>query len=117
MGISPQKPSAASPAPAIRWISAALLALAVALTYAGALRNGWVQLDDPVYVFDNPHIRTGVTLDGLRWSLTNPHGGNWHPLTSLLHMIDAQIFGLLPSGHHASSVALHVVNAVLLAFV
>src|SRR5262249_38309890 len=44
-----------------------------------------------------------------------PHGGNFHPLTSVLHMLSAQAFGLNPAGHHAVSLGLHTLNAVLLA--
>ena len=39
--------------------------------------------------------------------------GYWHPLTLLSHMLDCQLFGLNPWGHHLTSVLLHALNAVL----
>ena len=38
----------------------------------------------------------------------------WHPLTTMNHMLDYQLFGLNPRGHHLVSVAIHIVNALLL---
>ena len=39
---------------------------------------------------------------------------NWHPLTLISHMIDCQLFGLKPGGHHFTNVLLHSIAAVLL---
>ena len=114
------------PAPAVvraprlssrQWLVLALLAAATCATFAGVLRNGWVVLDDPIYVLRNPHVVRGWRLDGLLWFLSNPHGANWHPLTSWSHMLDVQLFGLAPMGHHAVNLAWHVLNAVLLAVI
>ena len=91
------------------------LAGATVIVFAGVLRNGWILLDDPDYVLTNSHVRGGLTLDGLRWLLRSPHAANYHPLTTLVHMLNVQCFGLNSSGHHAVSLALHAANAVLLA--
>ena len=103
------------PVRGVRPLSLVLLGMAVLATYAGVLRNGWVLLDDPEYVFANPHVNRGLTLDGIRWFLHTPHVGNWHPLTSIAHMLNVEAFGLHPAGHHAVSVVLHALTAVLLA--
>jgi protein O-mannosyl-transferase len=95
----------------------ALLAAVTCAAFAGALRNGWVSFDDPHYVYENLHVNRGLRLDGLWWFLSHPHGENWHPLTSWSHMLDVQLFGLAPAGHHAVSVLLHALNAVLLVIV
>ncbi len=107
----------APPAPFVRWLTLALLVAATILAFAGTLRNGWLLVDDPLYVTRNPHVARGLTLDGLLWFLREPHGENWHPLTSWSHMLDVQLFGLAPAGHHAMSLALHALNAALLACV
>ena len=98
----------------IRALSLALLAVSVFAAFAGVLRNGWVILDDPVYVYENQHVAPGLTAAGVRWFLREPHGSNWHPLTSLSHLLDVQLFGLAPAGHHATSLALHLLNVLLL---
>ena len=103
--------------PPARALTLALLAAATWAAFAGALRNGSILLDDPLYVFANPIVRGGLTLEGARHFLVEPHSGNWHPLTSWSHMLDVQLFGLEPAGHHATSVVLHVINALLLLLV
>ena len=111
-------PRAASPPSlAARIVVLAALAAATFLAFAGALRNGWVLMDDANYVFENMVVPHGLTLRGVSWYLHEPHGGNWVPLTALSHMLDAQLFGLAPAGHHATSILLHVLNALLLATV
>lgn len=74
----------------------------------------FVNYDDPGYVVENPHVNTGLTGDNIRWAFTAISNSNWHPLTWLSHMLDCQLYGLTPKGHHLTSVFLHIVNAVLL---
>ncbi len=56
----------------------------------------------------------GLTLSGIGWSLTHPHGGNWHPLTSISHMIDCQFFDGHAGAHHFINVLLHALSASML---
>src|SRR5207244_1191429 len=42
------------------------------------------------------------------------HSQNWHPLTSISHMIDCQLFGLNAGAHHLVNVGLHAAAALLL---
>jgi len=107
----------AGPSALLRRLSLALLGFAVLAAFAGVLRNGWMLLDDPPYVTQNPYVASGLTLRGLLWFLHAPHGGNWHPLTSLSHMLDAQLFGLAPAGHHAVNLAFHLANVLLVVVV
>ena len=101
----------------LQWLTLALLAAATLAVFAGAVRNGWTTWDDPHYVFNNPHVNHGWRLDNAVWFLSHAHNENWHPLTSWSHMLDVQLFGLAPAGHHAVSVLFHVLNAVLLVIV
>lgn len=96
-----------------RTIAAALALLTLAL-YVPVLRHDFVVYDDPVYVVDNPHVRAGFTVDGVRWAFVSMAASNWHPLTWLSHMADCQLFGTHAAGHHATSVAIHTVTALLL---
>ena len=90
------------------------LAVATAVAYAPALRGAFLTYDDDVYVTANAHVQHGLTGESLRWAGTATHAANWHPLTWISHMIDWSLFGAVPAGHHAVSVAIHVVSTVLL---
>ncbi len=95
-------------------ISLALLLL-VFLAYWPAVGNHFVSLDDETYVTGNPHVKGGLTGEGVDWAFTSlGYAGNWHPLTWLSHMLDVELFGLNPRGHHLVSIGLHASNAVLL---
>ena len=91
-----------------------LLVGLVAASVSGALRNGFVNFDDNEYVYENAKITGGLTSSAVAWEFTNFHAGNWHPLTTISHMLDCQLFGLQPWGHHLTSILLHAVAAVLL---
>jgi protein O-mannosyl-transferase len=84
-------------------------------TFLPCLHNEFVNFDDPAYVTRNPHIQAGLTGSGLAWAFGSLHGAEtyWHPLTWVSHMLDCQLFGLKPWGHHLTNVLLHAANAVL----
>jgi tetratricopeptide (TPR) repeat protein len=75
---------------------------------------GFVNYDDPEYVTNNLMVRQGLSLAGFRWAFSTMHAANWHPLTWLSHMLDCRLFGLNAGNHHATSLLLHVANALLL---
>ena len=58
--------------------------------------------------------KSGITWQSLGQAFTKPHYYMWHPLTTISHMLDYEFFGLNPTGHHLVSVAIHIVNALLL---
>ncbi|MBN1105173.1 MAG: tetratricopeptide repeat protein [Deltaproteobacteria bacterium] len=92
-----------------------LLLLVVTLAiYQGVTEYEFVNFDDIQYVTDNPHVRSGITLRGLRWAFAESHAGNWHPLTWISHMLDCQLFGLRPGMHHLVNLLFHMLNTVLL---
>jgi Flp pilus assembly protein TadD len=98
---------------------AVCLALA-ALTwvvFGQTLGYGFVNYDDRVYVVQNQQIHGGLTLSGIAWAFSHAHAGNWHPLTTLSHMADYQLFGLTAGGHHFTNVLLHTAAVLLLFFV
>ena len=90
------------------------LTLLTLVAYLPALDNGFVGYDDRVYVTENPIVQAGITAAGLRWAATAVVGANWHPLTLLSPMVDCQLFGLNPRGHHLTSVVLHLATVLLL---
>jgi len=90
-----------------------LIAL-VAAVFGQTRHHQFINYDDPLYVLQNPHILGGVTWPSLRWAFTHVHSQNWHPLTSISHMLDCQIFGLNAGAHHMINVLLHAIASVLL---
>ncbi|MBA2622830.1 MAG: hypothetical protein H0U88_04310 [Chthoniobacterales bacterium] len=94
-----------------------LLALLTAIVFERTLRHDFINYDDPAYIHEQPEIIGGLTSRGLAWAFTNTHSGNWHPLTSLSHMLDCQLFGMSAQGHHFTSVLLHLIGTVLLLLV
>ena len=95
------------------WLMAVLLVLVTIALYWPATRRDFVNYDDDMYVTDNSHVTSGLT-----WATPGGHFGagyaaNWHPVTWLSHMLDCQMFGLKPWGHHLTSVLLHALNAGL----
>jgi tetratricopeptide (TPR) repeat protein len=90
------------------------LTLAIWLVFGQTARHGFINFDDDKYVYQNAEISRGLTVDGLKGLLIHSHARLWHPLTTLTHMIDCQVYGLRPGGHHFTNVVLHNVAAVLL---
>ncbi len=56
----------------------------------------------------------GLSVDGVIGAFTHAHARNWHPLTTISHMLDCQLFGLKAGGHHFTNVLLHSIGVVLL---
>jgi tetratricopeptide (TPR) repeat protein len=95
-------------------VVAALLALTTTLAYGGAIRNDFVNYDDPQYVVDNPYVRRGLSREGFIWAWTTTLGANWNPLTWLSLQLDAQLGNMAPAAFHLTNVAIHVANSLLI---
>lgn len=109
----------AGPAPAPRRLEVALavvLGAAVALAYLPVVSYSFTNYDDDSYVWANANVASGLSAENLAWALRAVVVSNWHPLTMVSHQADATIWGLRPGGHHATSLLIHVANAVLVFF-
>ena len=98
------------------WI-AFFLTVFTLLAYLQVGHFDFVELDDVMYVTENPKVRSGLTLDGLQWAFKlseDNFASYWQPLTWLSHMLDVQIHGLNPGGHHLNNLVLHVLNVLCL---
>src|SRR5437667_8165678 len=95
-------------------IVSVFLAVIVWIAFGRALNHGFVGYDDQNYVLRNPRVTNGLTLDGLQWAFTHVHATNWHPLTTISHMLDSQLYGLEPWGYHLTNILLHAAAAILL---
>lgn len=94
-------------------VCVALLAITFAV-FGETLGYGFINFDDPAYVADNPGIQAGLNWDNVLWAFSHIHSHNWHPFTTLSHMLDCQIFGVNPGLHHLMNVLLHGASAIVL---
>ncbi len=74
----------------------------------------FINFDDPVYVTENSHIQSGITLDGFRWAFSTRYADLWNPLVWLSFMFDYQLHGLNAGGYHLTNLILHIMSALLL---
>src|SRR3954465_11513149 len=91
----------------------------VAITWAvfgQTLAHDFVNFDDHAYVYENPLVVRGLTTEGIIGGFTHTHALNWHPLTTLSHILDCELYGLNAGGHHLTNVVLHTISVVLLFF-
>jgi hypothetical protein len=93
-----------------------LLTVVTLATFWPVVHHDFINLDDPNYVVQNPAVQAGLTWKAVAWAFTTGRNNNWHPLTWLSHMLDVQLFGLNPSGHHLTNLLLHTANTLLLFF-
>lgn len=91
------------------------LAIATCIAYEPVRHNDFItHFDDDLYIIDNNHVTSGLTIENIIWALKAIHAHNWHPLTWISHMLDCELFGLNPTGHHFTNLLLHITNAILL---
>ena len=75
-----------------------LLVGVVWIAFGQTLRHEFVNYDDGSFVYANPRITSGLTLDDAKWAFTHFRAGNWQPLTAISHMLECQLYGLQPWG-------------------
>jgi tetratricopeptide (TPR) repeat protein len=92
------------------------LALMTLLVYLPMIQHGFVNYDDADYIIMNPHVNSGSSWPNIIWAFGHTHADYWIPLTWISHMIDCQLFGLNPPGHHLTSLLFHTTNTLLLFF-
>src|SRR6185503_2393474 len=86
----------------------ALLCAATIASYWTVAKCDFINFDDPEYVSENASVIEGLKWENILWAFRSGYAGNWHPITWLSHMLDVQLFGLNPAGHHLVNLAFHV---------
>lgn len=94
-------------------LSITLIAIVLAV-YMQVEHHQFLSFDDDVYVTRNPHVTSGITGNNIIWAFTSFHAANWHPITWLSHMLDVQLYGVNPRGHHFTNVIIHTLSSLLL---
>jgi protein O-mannosyl-transferase len=90
------------------------LAVIVWVVFGQTLGCEFVNYDDNIHVYDNPAVKSGLTWKSIAWAFQFSQTDYWHPLDFLSHMLDCQLYGLAPAGHHLTNVLLHATVAILL---
>src|SRR5881275_2940580 len=90
------------------------LAVISLIVFGQTIRYDFVNFDDDLYVYNTPAIQSGVTIKGISLAFISQHARNWHPLTTISHMLDCQLYGLNAGGHHATNLILHIIAVFLL---
>jgi tetratricopeptide (TPR) repeat protein len=125
-GVDPRSMPARSPAPpapaqistgSFRESRLAICLGLIALVWAvfgGTLGYQFVNLDDNENVYENPVVSRGLNAGNVVWAFTHTQVSRWVPLSTLAHMLDCELYGLSPRGHHATCVLLHTAATVFL---
>lgn len=93
-------------------VYSALFVLVMAIYYQ-TIGFNFINLDDNLYVFNNPIVSGGLNKESLNWAFTKFYAANWHPVTWVSHLIDVELYGLNPGGHHATNIVFHLLNSIL----
>ncbi|HVM61442.1 MAG TPA: tetratricopeptide repeat protein [Verrucomicrobiae bacterium] len=84
---------------------------ATAFLYWPSVHGEFLSGDDTAALLQSFRMN-GLTWAAVKWELTCT-ANYYQPLTRLSHVIDYQLFGKNPLGHHAMNIALHSLNAAL----
>ena len=71
----------------------AALPLAVSAVFGPTLGHEFVNIDDTLFIQQNPLVVHGLTWQSVAQAFREPHAANWIPLTWVSHVIDWEVFG------------------------
>jgi len=91
-----------------------LLAVITFIAFEPILHNSFISFDDDIYIYENSHITSGLTVENIIWAFKNIHANNYHPVTTLSHMLDCELYRINTAGHHFTSLLFHIANTMLL---
>ena len=100
------------PAVLVKRLLLVLIPLAVLVAFWPTLPADFINWDDDANFLNNPHFR-GLDWRNLRWMFTTLHMSNYQPLSWLTSCLGYSLWGMHPFGYHATSLAFHILNAVL----
>jgi len=103
-----------------RWPGLLLISLGIAaivwFVFGQTAHFYWVRYDDGDYVYRSGPVTSGLSWRNAGWAFTHFHASNWHPLTTMSHMLDCQLFGVRPGPMHVVNVIIHSLAAITLFF-
>ena len=92
------------------------LMVATFCIYSQVQDHEFINFDDDKYVTQNLNVKAGLTSESVSWAFTTESvsWAYWHPVTWLSHMLDYELYGDRPKGHHLTSLFFHIANALIL---
>ena len=91
-----------------------VLAVVTLAVYWPLTSHPFINFDDDEYIVGNSHVTSGLTWTNIIWAFQSGEAANWHPLTWISHMMDCDLYGLNPGGHHLTNLLFHIANTLLL---
>lgn len=95
-----------------RYAALVFVLILVCIAYFQITSHDFISYDDADYITDNAYVRKGLTYDSVQWAFTSLDISYWHPMTWISHMIDYEIYGDNPLGHHLTSLLIHLANTL-----
>ena len=92
------------------------LATLVCIVFGQTAHFDWVRYDDNDYVCRSGRVTSGLSFSNIIRAFTHFHASNWHPITTISHMLNCKLFGVKPGPHHTTSVVIHTCAAIVLFF-
>lgn len=86
------------------------------MVFSRAIFCGFVNLDDPIFVQNNPFIRS-FNADFFKFAFSSATLDIWMPLTWFSFAVDYHLWGLNPAGFHLINILLHSANSALVFFI
>src|SRR5260221_6946871 len=93
------------------WMIGFLLAALTLGVYWPVRTHDFIFFDDPQFIAENPQIQSGLSWNTVVYAFTRPVVGNWHPITTLSHALDCELFEVNAGAHHLVNALLHAINA------
>jgi len=89
------------------------LSLIIVALYWRVYEYDFVSLDDS-FIYENPHLKDGLSIKNILWAFSNYTASLWIPLTWISFFLDYELYGMNPGGYHITNVILHILNTLLL---
>ena len=99
-----------------QWLIAAVLVVAVILSYFGIKDCGFLRLDDPQMVKHHPAFQSGLSWKGIVTAFSQPFASLWVPLTTVSFLVDSALWNMDPRALHIENLALHAASVAMLFF-
>ncbi len=76
----------------------------------------FVNWDDDAYIYQNQQVLQGLTAENIAIAFTSGQNHLWHPIATLTHLADVELYGRNAGGFHITNVLIHIAASLLLFF-